>query len=309
MDIKNLYPVNYCDIKMKDEPIEETESNDIPKISIKTEYTSEVEDGSDSDTGNLVIKQEFEERSDDYSISNVEIKLEDIPFSNQELGVITHNIEAIAQCDVCSFPITDKSYLSIHKKIRCPRQWECCDMCNYICDSALKMKHHKRKHTGDEDLRLHCKDCSFSTLEQRLLDIHCRENHYSHNTEAIAQCDVCSFTTTDKTYLPIHKKIHRISQCCDMCHYICGSALKLKHHKRKKHMTDEDLRLHCKDCTFSTLVRRHLSIHRKESHKTLKNVRIDDKDRIIKCQYCAYRGKAPNLEKHRALYHEDLPLC
>ena len=159
-----------------------------------------------------------------------------------------------------------------------------CSECTYIAPRIERLRSHIRvKHLG---LRVACKLCPFTATESSNLNRHIESVHDNVRYE----CEHCKKVYKEKGQLKKHIDYEHENK--ERKKYTCAEC-------NKTYMSTSSLTLHtnvhqgvsfsCDNCAYTTSSLKLLRDHEKNNH---------EKQEILDCDTCDYKGKRRNLREH-----------
>ena len=229
---------------------------------------------------------------------STEVKSEQHSFeTNDDNKNLVKKMRKYFNCDQCDYISRRKCYINIHllkvHGVHGDGNLFKCGDCKHITHSKLSLDTHmwKAHHKGK---RRKCKHCGFIALHSYQLKKHVK---IVHSNGELFQCTHCEYQTNSKSNLVVHTKVIHTEQGrfkCKDCEFETHNRSELKHHTkithgkdlflyceecsyksqhtgkflahRKRHLKSKPVQ--CGDCSYSTLNKIGLYVHRMESHKT-----------------------------------------
>ena len=163
-------------------------------------------------------------------------------------------------CDHCNKTFAKRLKLKIHKRKHTGEKLYSCDFCDYKCKTSGNLKQHKQnKHTNDKPYR--CELCDYKCKTKGQLKNHSQNNH----TGEKFSCSKCSKSFASKYNLKYHDRVHSEKKpfSCQHCEKTFRRASHLKTHE-KLHTGDKPFS--CSKCSKSFTCKYYLKSHHEKLH-------------------------------------------
>ena len=194
-------------------------------------------------------------------------------------------------CPHCGFEAKTRSSLRTHKMTHDDSLKLKCNECDHKTLDGTRLKFHKAKEHGGNEVPCNMEDCNFRTSKTNELRYHRSITHRN----VIHSCSSCLYTTKFLTNLKSHEIIHLDKKfLCSECDYRSRTEKLLNIHINFEH---KNIRFSCQKCENQFSTATLLKVHMRVKHEGLKLV----------CHSCGYATAwTSRLKKHVMTCHEGV---
>ena len=251
-----------------------------------------------------------------------------------------HSIKKVFYCQKCDFNTKRFDFYKNHTRAHESKySYRCTGTCNYITIRySSYLGHMKKEHPNedvqreikpgqcdndvdynqdledpsnenvtddevdesDDDNRLACGDCSFTTIFPKSMEVHKK----AHKSDKAIKCELCDYITVSNSGYKTHirtnhpeSKLKSELYKCSKCDYVTGSGPMFKSHQRA-HGSDNHYK--CEYCPYITVFYHSICSHMLRHHPEENNdiVKLDAPEGYFKkeekqykyyCAYCSFK--------------------